>query len=44
MQFIAVFFDTAKVADFWWKGPEVSKTQWVCHVIYMFFLSSLGKV
>ena len=44
MQSINLFLDITKVADFWWKNADFSKTQRVCHVIYMFFRSSLGKV
>ena len=29
--------DLAKFADFRWKNTDVSKTQGVCHVIYIFF-------
>ena len=41
---ISVFFDTTKVSDFRCKNADVSTTQKVCHVIHMFFVSSLGKV
>ena len=44
MQSISVFLDIAKFADFRWKNADVSRTQGVCHVIYIFFESSLGKV
>ena len=44
MQSISVFPDIVKFADFWWKNVDVSRTQVVCHVIYVFFGSSLGKV
>ena len=44
MQSISVFFDITKIADFWWKNADVSRTQGVCHVIYIFLGSSLGKV
>ena len=33
-----------KVADFRWKKADVSRTQEMCHVIYVFSASSLGKV
>ena len=33
----------AKFADFRWKNADVSRTQRVCHVIHIFFGSSLGK-
>ena len=39
-----VFPDILKFADFRWKKSDVSRTQGVCHVIYVFFGSSLGKV
>ena len=44
MQSISVFLDITKVADFRWKNADDSRTQGVCHVIYIFFGSSLGKV
>ena len=44
MQCISVFFDIRKVADFWSKNADVSRTQGVCHMIYIFLGSSLGKV
>ena len=44
MQHISVFLDLAKFADFWRKNVDVSRTQGVCHVIHIFFGSSLGKV
>ena len=37
MQSISVFLDIAKLADFW-----SSKGQEVCHLIHIFFGSSLG--
>ena len=43
MQSISVFSDIVKFADFWWISVDVSRTQGVCHVIYIFFGSSLGK-
>ena len=43
MQSISVFLGIAKFADFRWKNT-VSRTQVVCHVIYIFFGSSLGMV
>ena len=33
-----------KVADFQWKNADASGTQEVCHVIDIFFGSSLSKV
>ena len=44
MQSIFVFLDITKVADFWWKNADVSRTQELCRVIYIFFGSSLGRV
>ena len=44
MQFISVFLDIAKLADFQWKNADVSKTQGLCHAINVFFGSSLVKV
>ena len=41
---ISVFLDMAKFADFRWKNANVSRTQSVCHLIHIFFGSSLGKV
>ena len=32
-----VFLDITKVADFQWKNADVSRTQGVCHVIYIFW-------
>ena len=36
--------DITKIADFRWKSADVSRTQEVYHMIYVFFGSSLGKV
>ena len=44
MQSISVFLDIAKFADSQWKNADVSRTQRVCHMIHIFFGSSLGKV
>ena len=44
MQSIFVFLDIAKFADFWYKNADVSRTQGMCHVIYVFFGPSLVKV
>ena len=44
MQSVSVFLDISKSADFPWKNADVSRTHGVCHVIYIFFDSSLGKV
>ena len=29
----------SKFADFWWKNADVSRTQGVCRVIYVFWIS-----
>ena len=42
MQSISAFLDTTKVADFRWKHAEIRRAQVVCHMIYLFFGSSLG--
>ena len=44
MQSISVFLDITKFADFNWKNADVSRSQGVCHVIHIFFGSSLGKI
>ena len=44
MQSISVFLDVTKVADFLWKKTDVSRTQEVRRVIYVFLGSSLDKV
>ena len=44
MQVVYVFLDTNKVADLRWKNVDVSRTQGECHVIYVFFGSSLSKI
>ena len=44
VQSMSVFLDITKFADFRWKNADVSRTQGVCHVIHIFFGSSLGKV
>ena len=43
MQSISVFLDIAKFADFRRKNADVSRTQGFCHMIRIFFESSLGK-
>ena len=43
-QSISVFLDIAKFSDFQWKNADVNRTQGVCHLIHIFFGSSLGKV
>ena len=44
MQSISIFIDIAKFADFRSKKADVNRTKGVCHVIYIFFRPSLGKV
>ena len=44
MQSIPVFPDIVKIDDFRLKNADVSRTQEVWHVIYVFIGSSLGKV
>ena len=44
MQSIYVFLHITKVADFRLKNAGVRETQRVCHVMYIFFGSSLCKV
>ena len=44
MQFMSVFLDITKFADFRWKNADVTRTQGMYHVIHIFFESSLGKV
>ena len=44
MQSIFVFLDIAEFADFWCKNADVSRTQGMCHAIYVFFGPSLVKV
>ena len=39
-----VFPDITKVADFWWKYGDFSRTQDVCFVVYVFSGPSLGKI
>ena len=41
MQFISVFLDITKIADFWQTNGDVNRTQKVDHVIYMFLGSPL---
>ena len=43
MQSISVFLDITKFADFRLKNTDFSRSQEVCHVIHIFFGSSLGK-
>ena len=44
LQTISAFSDIAKFADFRWKNADVSTIQGVCHVIHIFFGSSLGNL
>ena len=41
---IPVFPVILKIADFRWKNAGFSRTQGMCHMIYVFFGSSFGKV
>ena len=43
MQSMPVILDITRFADFWRKNADVSKDQGVCHMIDIFFGSSLGK-
>ena len=42
MESASVFFDIRKVADFRLKNVDASRTNGVCHIIYIFFGSFLG--
>ena len=44
MKSTPLFPDIAKIADFQWKNADVRKTHVVCHVIYVFSGSPLGKI
>ena len=44
IQFISIFLDISKFADFQRKNVDVSRTQGVCYMIYIFFGFFLGKV
>ena len=44
MQSISVFPEITKIAHYRWKNADVSRTQGVCHMIYVFFGFSLSKV
>ena len=44
MQSVYVFLDITKFADARRKNADVSRTHGVCHVIHIFFGSSLGKI
>ena len=41
---MSVFLDITKVADFQWKNNGASRTQEMCHVIYIFLGFYLDKV
>ena len=41
---MSVSLEIAKFADFLYKNVDVTKAQWVCHMIQICFGSSLGKV
>ena len=41
---ISVFLNIIKVYDFHRKNADISRTQGVCHVIYMLYKSFSGKV
>ena len=43
-QSISVSSDIVKFVVFWLKNADVSRIQGVCHVIHIFFGSSLDKV
>ena len=44
MYSLPVFFDITKAADFRQKNADVSRTEGVCDVSYMFFRFSLGRL
>ena len=44
MKSLSVFLDITKIADSLSKIADISRTQGLRHVIYIFFRSSLGKV
>ena len=44
MQSIVAFPDVLKIADSRWKNADISRIQGACHVIYVFYGSSLGNV
>ena len=43
-KFLSGFSNITKIANLWWKNFDVSRTPGVCHMLYTFFGSSLGKV
>ena len=42
--YISVFLDVAKFANFWWKYADISRTQGMPRMIHIVFGSSLGKI
>ena len=44
MQPLSVFLDITKNDDFLWKNDDASRNQGVCHMIYVCFGTSLGKI
>ena len=44
MQTIPIYLDIIIVVGFRLKNADVSINQGVCHVIYLFFRSSLGEI
>ena len=43
-QFLSVFSNITKIANFWCKNTDVSRTYRACHVIHTFFGCSLDEV
>ena len=43
MQSVSVFLDIANFSDSVWKNTDVSRNHGVCHVIHIFFISSLEQ-
>ena len=43
MQSISSVLDITTVSDYKWKNADASRTQDMCHVIYIFFGSDLVK-
>ena len=41
---MSVFLDAANFADLRGKNADIIRIYGVCHVIHIFFVSSLGKV
>ena len=44
MQFLSVFINITKIADFRRKIFDITRTQGLCHVIDIYFGSSLDKI